>query len=369
METTNKTFVPVAAIHPTELIKDEMRERGLKRRELAARMGIKLPNLSRLLNKKESITPQTAIRLENALGIDADMWLSLQAAYDKDLVAIADRDNQEKEATSIENVLAGVQNIKLLFKRLGLDSYTFAKDRIKALYKTFNVSNIDEIISLAAPTGRFKKSEKLATDDKNLNTWVLLAHRECLVNNVLTTYNDGCAVLAANEIAKLANSGSVTEEAIKDVLYCHGIGYSWVAKIEKAPIDAYSTKINGTPYIITSHRHNNMDMLVFDVLHELKHIHTDLHDGESNLSFNSESNKLDEKEIEANKFAEDMLIPPLIWSKIIKAQSKSLNPYHVFNKVIEEATKHGISASIASWRYRHETKIYARKGYCSAKIR
>lgn len=85
------------------------------------------------------------------------MWLSLQAAYDKDLVAIADRDNQEKEATSIENVLAGVQNIKLLFKRLGLDSYTFAKDRIKALYKTFNVSNIDEIISLAAPTGRFKK--------------------------------------------------------------------------------------------------------------------------------------------------------------------------------------------------------------------
>lgn len=58
METTNKTFVPVAAIHPTELIKDEMRERGLKRRELAARMGIKLPNLSRLLNKKESITPR-----------------------------------------------------------------------------------------------------------------------------------------------------------------------------------------------------------------------------------------------------------------------------------------------------------------------
>lgn len=369
MATTNKTFVPLVAVHPTELIKDEMRERGLKRNELAKRMGIQLSNLSRLLNKKETITQQTASRLENALGIEAEIWLNMQAAYERDLQEISERDAQEKEYASIENVLSGILNLSILFKQLAIDTYTFAQDRVKELYSNFLVNNTDELLSLAAPVGRFKKSDKLATDENNLNTWVLLAHRECINQDVAKDYEIGNAIAAATEIARMANENQATESDIANILSNYGIAYSYVQKIEKAPIDAYSAIIGNKPGIVTSHRHNNMDMLVFDVLHELKHIHSDLKAGEANLSCNSDVSYLDEKEIAANKFAEDMLIPPAIWHSILKVQSKSLNPNHVFKAVIKEAMKNGISASIASWRYKHETGCYARRGYNSPRIK
>ena len=56
MATINKKFVPIEAIHPTELLKDELKARGMQRKELAERLGMKAPNLSIFFNAKESIT-------------------------------------------------------------------------------------------------------------------------------------------------------------------------------------------------------------------------------------------------------------------------------------------------------------------------
>ena len=227
MATTNQTFVPLVAVHPTELIKDEMRERGLKRNELAKRMGMQLSNLSRLLNKNEAITSHIAHKLELALGIDAEMWLNLQAAYDRDLALISERDIQEKEYASIENVLSSIINVSLLFKQLAIDTYSFAQDRIKKLYSIFNVDSTDALIALTAPTGQFKRSDGLATDDKNLSTWVLLAHKECVTQTLASTYSEGNAVAAAEAIAQKANEGEVTETSIAEVLNSYGIGYGY----------------------------------------------------------------------------------------------------------------------------------------------
>jgi HTH-type transcriptional regulator/antitoxin HigA len=368
MATTNQTFIPLEAIHPSELIKDEMRERGLKRNELAKRMGIQSSNLSRLINSKETITPQTAQRLEQALGIPAEMWLNLQAAYDRDVRLVLERDNQEAEYSAIERVIAEMVNLPLLLKQLAMDSYRFAQDRVKALYAQLNINSTDELLTLAAPAGQFKRSDKLATDDKNLRTWVLLAHKECLNKQTDMAYKEGNAVLAAYEIATLANRGDITEQKMSDILNRFGICYSVVQKIEKVPVDAYSAIMDNVPHIVTSHRRNNMDMLIFDVLHELKHVHSDLKNGESNLSCN-EYTHLDPKEVEANRFAEDTLIPPDIWERILSVNSKSLNPYHVFHAVIKGAKEYGISESIASWRYKHETGCYAIRGHKSPGIK
>lgn len=369
MATINNYNVPIEAIHPSELIKDELRDRGLKRSDLAKRLDMQLSNLSRFLNKKEPITPQMALKLEEALGIGAETWLSLQATYEKDLKTISERDEKEKEFVSIESVLSTVINLSLLFKQLAIDGFSFAQDRIKELYSKFQVNNTDALIALATPTGRFKRSDRLITDEKNLKTWVLLAYQKCLAESIQAPYRTGFAEIAATEIAHAANSGDITEQQIKDILHKYGIGYNYVPKIEKAHVDAYSTYVGSSPFIITSHRRKNMDMLVFDILHELKHVHTDLTPGSSNLSCNEDGTNTDEKELSANKFAEDKLIPPSIWQSILKAQSKNLSPYNVFNAVINEATRHGISPSIAAWRYKHETGQYDRKGYSSPPIK
>lgn len=92
MATINEKFIPIEAIHPSELIKDELKARGMQRKELAERLGMKAPNLSRFFSAKESITPSMALKLEKALGISADYWMGLQVSYERDMEAIRQRD-------------------------------------------------------------------------------------------------------------------------------------------------------------------------------------------------------------------------------------------------------------------------------------
>lgn len=84
METNIHTeYVPFAAVHPTEIVKDEIKARGISQKELAFRMGMKTSNLSRLL-KGENITPAVAAQLEVALDIPSEFWLNLQSQYEID---------------------------------------------------------------------------------------------------------------------------------------------------------------------------------------------------------------------------------------------------------------------------------------------
>ena len=82
---------PFAVAHPTAIIKDELKARGMSQKELASRMDMQTSNLSRFL-KGENITPSIAAKLEVALDIPAEFWLNLQAQYEVDIKNIAIRD-------------------------------------------------------------------------------------------------------------------------------------------------------------------------------------------------------------------------------------------------------------------------------------
>ena len=74
-------------------------------------------------------------------------------------------------------------------------------------------------------------------------------------------------------------------------------------------------------------------------------------------------------EQEANNFAMNALIPPKVWSNIVKQGSRSINIYSLINVVTNEAKKRGISPTIAAWRFKFETGNYKIKGYKSRPIK
>ena len=97
----NKNIItPFVATHPGEMIKDELRERKMTQKQLAAETGIKASVLSETINGKRSVSMNMALALEKALGIPADMWMNMQTQYDLDTANIAERDNQ-RETVSI----------------------------------------------------------------------------------------------------------------------------------------------------------------------------------------------------------------------------------------------------------------------------
>ena len=93
-------LTPFAATHPGEMIKDELKERGMTQKQLATEAGIKPSVLSETINGKRSVSLNVALALEKALDIPADIWMNLQTQYDLDTANIAERGNQ-RETVSV----------------------------------------------------------------------------------------------------------------------------------------------------------------------------------------------------------------------------------------------------------------------------
>ncbi|WP_106830342.1 HigA family addiction module antitoxin [Parabacteroides pacaensis] len=90
-------LTPFEPTHPGEMIKDEIEYRGLSQRKLAAQMGISPTLLNEILNGKRAVSTQYALLFEAALGIDAEIWIRLQAQYDMQ-VAKSDKSFLERLA-------------------------------------------------------------------------------------------------------------------------------------------------------------------------------------------------------------------------------------------------------------------------------
>lgn len=96
----NNTYAtPFVATHPGEMIKDELKERHMTQKQLAAATGITASVLSETINAKRSISKNMALALEKVLEIPAEIWMNLQTQYDLDSSAIAQRDNRRETVT------------------------------------------------------------------------------------------------------------------------------------------------------------------------------------------------------------------------------------------------------------------------------
>ncbi|NML21523.1 HigA family addiction module antidote protein [Pseudoflavitalea sp. G-6-1-2] len=69
--------------HPgSYLFEDVIKEMGLTITAAAATMNISRKQLSEVVNGIASITPEMAVRIERAFGVEAQVWLDLQSRFD-----------------------------------------------------------------------------------------------------------------------------------------------------------------------------------------------------------------------------------------------------------------------------------------------
>ena len=82
---TKNEYQPDYAVAPGEVLGYELELRNMTRAELAKRTGLSEKHVIALLKGKGNtiITPETAIKLERALGMPVDYWLNLETNYQK----------------------------------------------------------------------------------------------------------------------------------------------------------------------------------------------------------------------------------------------------------------------------------------------
>ncbi len=73
---------PSEPIHPGEMLRDELQARGMSQRKFAALINMPYTAFNEIINGKRPITTDTALKIEAATGIGANIWRGLQSDYD-----------------------------------------------------------------------------------------------------------------------------------------------------------------------------------------------------------------------------------------------------------------------------------------------
>lgn len=363
-------LIPFKATHPGSIIAEELDYLGIKHNEFAQLIGMQPTHFSSLLKGRRPLSADVALRIEEHTELKAEQLMALQSKYEIDCKRIEQRkiDDSKAETKLIE--FSAVINLSALVKEKQIPAGS-ARSTLDTFVTKFtpaynSISSIDNRLC-----GCFKKSEKAQTDERNLRTWLLLAMYNISNVSCDNNYEDGCAELAATEIATRANQGRISIEDIAGILDKYGILYCHVNKLDKVPVDAFSTMSeNGHPAIVATYRYNDIDKLVFDILHELGHISLHLSTGNSFIKIGDETSSED-IEVEADSFARDHLISPNVWRNILRKGSESIDSlvfYSVVNRIAKVAEDYGINPTIAVARYKKESGQYNISRYKSPKI-
>ena len=78
------------AMHPGEVLKDELEEFGVSRTAFARQIDVPPNRVSQIIAGKRSVTGDTALRFGHWFGVEPQFWLNLQCQFD---LAAAERNS------------------------------------------------------------------------------------------------------------------------------------------------------------------------------------------------------------------------------------------------------------------------------------
>lgn len=70
------------AVHPGEVLKDELDELGVTPTEFARQIDVPPNRVSQIIAGKRAVTGDTALRFGHWFGTEPQFWLNLQSAYE-----------------------------------------------------------------------------------------------------------------------------------------------------------------------------------------------------------------------------------------------------------------------------------------------
>ena len=112
------------AIPVGEYIKDELRDRKMTQKELAAAMGVPASRINEVIKGKRPLSAAMALQLERVIGIPAQILLSLQSQYELDKARLKEQETTQKAvkddyADKRKNLLSAIQQFIEVCKASG----------------------------------------------------------------------------------------------------------------------------------------------------------------------------------------------------------------------------------------------------------
>jgi HTH-type transcriptional regulator/antitoxin HigA len=291
------------------------------------------------------------------LGIEAEFWMNAQKNFELDSARIEKKNQYRIESIAQWNMVCEYVPHAYFKKQLVLSGDPVEDvPKIKALY---NVTALDEVAVQSAKFGRYRQSEKLATDQVNLLGWCKLVEYKAKEINVHKFDHTKQTVLL-KELREIIKNNKKTLSKTTVCLHDYGIKIVFQEKASKTPVDGMCFWSEGRPAIAMTLRFKRLDNFAFTLFHELGHVYLHLlNDNTANFVdiqgevLEKKARQLEEKE--ANDFASENLIPKKDWLPFYEAGNFTEAAVKRFAKQAQ------IHPAVVLGRISHEQGFYARK--------
>lgn len=337
-------YRPTEVSPPGETLLEVLEERGITQADLAERTGRPRKTVNEIIKGKSAITPETALQLERVLGVPASFWNSRETRYREFLA-------KRNEIERFEAELAWIDQfpVREMVKQGLIPSCSDKMGYLYALLRFFGIASPDQWQAIwrdaTLSNVAFRKSKK--SNEYALATWLrcgqIAGEQSTCAEYSPATFKD-----ALRDVRKLT---LLSPEQFHPLLMelCGRCGVV-VVFIKELPGSGASGATfwamgHSRPVMMLSLRYKTDDHLWFTFFHEAGHI---LLHGKRDTFIEGVDSE-DEREVEANQFAADFLIPPERLRGFLR------RPGHVsHDRIIKFAGELGIAPGIVVGRLQHD---------------
>jgi addiction module HigA family antidote len=309
-------YRPDYAVAPGEVLEFELDMRGMKQQELAKRTGLTPKHIGAIVNAKSSITPETAIKLERAIGMPAQYWMNLETQYQEVIARAA----EEKKLTRDLDWLKRIP-VSAMAKNGWIEKTKDSKEQLVKILQFFGIASVEQWDDMWPNLAvAYRQHERHENSPEAVSAW--LRQGEIEAGKIACAPFDKAEFRQAlDEIRKLTTTHpGVFVPKMQELCAQAGVAVVFVPSLPKTAVSGATRWLTSSKALIQlSLRYKTDDHLWFTFFHEAGHIV--LH-GKKEL-FLEGMNGLDpDKEKEANEFSENELVSKKVLSAF--AQDKRL---------------------------------------------
>lgn len=343
-------------LSPGQFVQEALEAKNIKQKDLSLMLGKSASVINDIIKGKRSINAEIAILLEAVTDIKAMVWMNHQSTYvlqkAQQNAEITHRYNRIRDWFKIEPFI----NVSILKKQLGIkDTIEFVEE----LLSYARVNTAEEFCELPELImSKFRKSEKMQTDVRNLFTWTLIARHLSSEIHLHNTFDSTQIEEISDQLNNIFYQNYQVEDRIQAVLNHHGIKYLEIKNFEKTPVDGYSFWDGTNPTIVVSKRYDRLDNYAFNIFHELGHIALHLKPNTSSNFIDANGNSSNEEskeERDANDFAQKRLRRGIQLDRMFARWS---TPFAAANFLKELSCIHKINLGILVGQYQKYCENY-----------
>ena len=345
ISTESNQYNPDYAIHPGEILEETLEARGIKKTTFAEKCGISNKTVSQIIHGKSAITPEMAIKFERALGNSASLWINLNADYELNLAREADQRNLISQKDWVKKF-----PIKQLVEYGIIPKRHKIVDNLSSLLSFFGVGSVTAWNRYyLSPDVSYRKSETFDSNTHAVATWLRIG--EILSEQIYCTpYSKESFKNAIQEIRSFtASPPDNLQNEMVNLCKESGVALVFVPELPKTHISGVTKWLTSEKaMIILSLRHKMEDHFWFSFFHEAAHI---LLHGKTEVFIDDTHNTKAPKEVEADRFASNILIPPKRLSLYLEEKKVSQTTICEFAKEIN------LSPGVVVGRLQHDKVI------------